>query len=645
MADTDPLAPVAQLLKQLIEAAKKVREPFLKVRKDLYEFAYSAEYDFLYKAVEQNMFFKAKVNKAAEFLEIMGASLCPTNPVAAVNSYDWATPSQRQRHKLEEQYLEYANTFGGLHTHTRRWVTEGLLSGRGVLWTGYNARKGIVQSVYDEVDNLLVDPDARIFDEANWIARIRRKPRWFVLQMFPEAAEKIKKIEATTAKSPSSAKTMDPAADIIEYYEFYFKAPPVNYAPGHLGNAAVEDPVWQRMQSIEQPKIVLAGDCILSVEPWEIPWYTPGVDSWPCELLDFRERPDSIWPQAPMECGLGHIRALNWIYTLYISKMRFTTRTPLVVAKYNGQGLSDDEAVKLLKGDDMDLIRITINGNENLKLSDFVQQFKFESGVEELERFNNIVGKEFEKSTGLYEVLYTGTTPTQIRNAATADMIRNSSQSRVEDMRAVLQSAMSRLFQKELFAARYLHDPQEIAKLFGPQAGALWGTLAAPQQVQQEQQMRAQTKQQIVQQFSAAGMPPQQAESEANAALGPEQLVSLEDWVHEAGREVVGGSMRPSSVETQLANLNVALNQLTPSVVNLPGGAEFVAAVAKEFVVLNRFSPELRDAAAKFAAQATQVTDMQVMVASQPPPPPQAGPSGGDNPANRNGGNTPTGGK
>jgi len=44
--------------------------------------------------------------------------------------------------------------------------------------------------------------------------------------------------------------------------------------------------------------------------------------------------------------------------------MRVTTRTPLVVMSQNGQGLKDDQIVKLLKGqNDMDVIKVTVNGN------------------------------------------------------------------------------------------------------------------------------------------------------------------------------------------------------------------------------------------------------------------------------------------
>lgn len=646
----DSTRKVAKLLYDLIESAKKAREPFIETRDSIKQYAYDKDFQFIYQDADQELFFKAKIAKAAEFLEIMGSALYPTNPKVLVESAPYATPEQVKRHKVEEQYGDYAFKHGDLQTHGTRMVYEALLGGRGVLWTGYNGRKGCVQSVFDTVDNLFLDPDAKNREELNWVGRRRVKPRWVLANSHPDKKGDIARIEKYSDK-PSEVRRAEPASELVEYFEVYSLVPLQNYAPS-FG----KDP--QLIPSLgEGPlKYTFTKDLLIAAEPWEINWFDD--DAWPCDWYDPLERPGELWPAAPLSSSLGHIRALNWIYTLYLSKMRVTTRTPLVVMTQSGQGLKDDQIIKILKGKDMEVVKVSVNGN-TLKLSDLVQQFKFDTGVEEFERFAKIVGEAFEKSSGLYDVLYTGATPTQIRNAATADMIKNSSQSRVANMQARMEQFMGRIARKTIFAARFIEKPENIAKLFGPDAANYWGTLAPPEMVQQEAQMRQQTGQMMTQQFTAqlsqpiqtpgGVMPPppvnpQVIEEEVKTALGPPQLISMEAWMSEAGRTIVGGSMRPLSPGQQIDNLNIALNQLAPAIAQAPGGIGLVAAIAREFAKVNQYSRELQDAAAKFAKQAESVCDMQVNAALNPMPPappgnasgsgtpdkgPKAGPSGG----------------
>lgn len=649
---------IAALVKRLREVAEQKRQPYMDTRGEVMRYAYAKEFDFLYQDFDPEIFFKAKCAKAAQFVEIMGAALYPSDPKMVVNSYEWSTPLQRARHPIEEQYADYAARRGELHAHMRRCVADALIGGRGIMWTGFNSRKKCVQHVFDTVDNFLIDPDARCADEANWVARRRVKPRWWLAATYPDSAEQITKLEKTQEKASdgtTAKRTSDTSAssDLIEYWEVYLRVGIHNYAPSLMGPSEGADAAQKYGLGTDDPlKLCVADGQVLSIEPWEIPFHQD--DLWPCEWLDLREKPGSLWPSAPMETGLGHLRALNYGYTTFINHIRNALRTSFMVASYNGQGMTDEQAIKIIKGKDMEMVRVTINGNE-LKLSDMIQQLMIDPRTMEFEKFLQIVNTEFEKETGLYEVLYTGSTPTQIRNATTAEMIRNSSQSRIEDMRTVMNKFMGKLAYKYTFGARYLHTPEDIGQFFGPQAAQVWGTLAPPEMVAQERQMRQQTGQMIGQSMMQQSMlqaqvtgqpppPPEQVQAQVEQQLGPEQLVSLEEWINEASRDIEAGSMRPMQPETQIANLNVALNQLAPAVATLPGGAEVVAALAVEFAKVNRFSLDTLDAMKKFQAQCTKVTDMQVMLASQPPPPPgqapgqgtppqgpQSGPEGGHN--------------
>ncbi len=603
-------------LKRIIDASIDARKDYITIGEEIEKYGYSRDYDFLYQEFAeqfQNLFFKAKVNKTSEFVEVMGPQLYPYDPYYLVNTEDFADQTTRARHDVEAKYINYLTRAGDRYRHGRDAVTHGLTFGRGVLWTGYNGRKGLVQSTAVHSKHILVDPDARNLEESNILIRERIKPRWEMIQQFPEC-EKFLVDADKVAERPTDSKnkTNHAVSDLIAYYECYFLTGLHHY---------YDDMTYGGEQDDSPMKYVVCQDYVLSKGPWEIPFWR--ADRWPCRFLDLKRRPGKVWPQAPLETSLGHIRALNWIYTLYLSKMRLTTRTPLAVMTINGQGLDDDNFGKLVYGNQMDVIKFAVNG-ENYKLGDFVQQFKWETGVEELERFVNIVTKEFEHASGLGEIMYFGQTDTQLRTAEDVRLKSDTSKNRVNDMKTQTEKFMSEVGENERIAARYLEaSPERIGELFGPQAAQAWGTLASPQQVQQEKGMRAQMVASQVQMMGQQAMTmtqpgmmpppfdPNAAAQQVQAAMPPPQFVDFDAWLHEASCDIEYGSMRPKNIQQQIDAVNVAMNQLPAVVAMIPGGAALIGAIVHDFTKLNNMSDELQGAAATFA-----------QMASMPPAPP-----------------------
>jgi hypothetical protein len=518
---------------------------------------------------------------------------------------------------------------GGLDKHMRRAVAHGLVFGRMPLWFGWNATKGIPQAVFDESKDLTIDPDARTPEEVTWVCRRRVKPRYQLKQMYPDQEQVIAGLTACETPSAGADKreSSDPATEPVAYYEWYLSRGLYHYS-GKVSPDEAEDG-----QPIDQPvKFVEAEGKVLYEGPWECPYFRDGL--WPVVWIDLFEWPGRMWPRAPMEPGLGHLKALNWIYTLYLSKMRFTTRTPLAVMTYNGQGVSDEDLLKYLSGSDLEVLKITINGNEQLDIGKIVQQLKLDSGVDDLERFVGLVGKEFENATGLGELLRTGQTNTQIRSTGIADMMERAARGRVDEMKRVVERGLTDILRHLLFLARFIMTPEEVSRLLGPEAGQVWGMLAPAEEVQAELeqrqmqiQMMAQPQMDPMTGMQMPGMTPEQADEQ----LGPPQLVDFDLWMRESDREVEGGSMRRADPQLQAENINIMLNQVAPSIAGLPGGPEMVAAILVEFAKINRMSPELRAAAQAYqntAAQAAQMMQMQQM--APPATPPAAGPAGGE---------------
>jgi len=604
---------VGKTIQRLIDSARMDAAEWMKQGDEIEKYTTSNDYAFLYQEFDADQSFKARVNKASEFCQIFGAFLYPHNPDATVNSMAWADQWARQRHQVEEQYADYSARHGDMAKHMRRCVDHSLLFGRGVLWSGFAPKKGIVTDVFDRSDHLSVDPDARSYEEQNWQARKRIKPRWELCQRYPESAAIIERLPVYSKPASNKKDKTDADGDLVCYYDVWMGVGASNY----MKSAEIVEA--DKLDTSAKKKYCIADGHILHEGPWEIPFFM--IDEWPGSYLDLIERPGCLYPMQPMEPGMGHLRAMNHAYTLFIAKWRLMCRTPFAAMQINGQGLENDALYKILRGEHLDIFQFKVNGDDNPDLGKYFQRIDWGDPVPGFERYYGLLASEFEKSTGLAEVLYAGQTSTQLRSAKAAELVEQNSRTRSDSMRESVTDFMERIFRKRLFAARFLHGSEDIAALFGPQAGAVWGELAGPEVIAQEQMAR----QQLTQQAAQMGVPPEQVDQ----ALGPPQFVDIEQWIHEADRTIDAGSMRRMDIDAQVANLNVALNQLGPAVVNMPGGGEFVSAVAAEFAKINRFSPALVAAAENIATQIQMQQQMQLAQPTQTAPTPGAGPQTG----------------
>ncbi len=632
-------AAMVSVLNLLLEAAREDRKDWLKKGDEAEELAYGDGYEELYEQIADTDFvWKAKINRMAEGVEIFGPYLFPQNPEVTIEPRGPKTSVWSEaRHDVEKLYLDFAFDRGNLASEGRRSVNHGLLHGRVQIWTGFNERRNIVAQQFVPTADIFLDPDAKSYEEMNWVFRRREKPKWELAAMYPEKKEMILSSDnASVSKSGST----DPQAEIVEYFEAYFRVGLHHYSAKLVSDDGQAD---------DEPAVYcFTKKGLLSKKEWPIPFHQ--IDAWPLELIDLRAgRSDSIHPEGAFFNGIPHLKALCWIYTLYLNRCRLATRAAFMAANYNGQGLKDEEIIQLLSGKEFDVVRVKINGNE-LKLADLLQQLNIETKMEELQQFVSLVNGEWEKSTGLDAMLYSGATRTQLRIAADVDLKKSQSMHRVDDMKEQMLNGLGRIAQKTLFAARFLHDTEDIAVRWGEQAAAVWGTLAPDEIVQKEKQLREANKQQMqmqaqmqaqqmmqMQQQMAAHAPPMQpgmppappappmqpppppTDEQMEMQLGPPMYVSMTEWKEEFDCTIEVSSMRRVDFDAQMENAKTVLTQLAPIIAPAPGGMAFIAAAIKEFAGLSKFSPELMVAAAKFAG-----TTEAAMAA---PPPPQTDPN------------------
>jgi hypothetical protein len=596
--------PRSNILLSMIQDAIKAKSDFCEIGKEINQYAYSKDHNFQYDnmvGTDPNIYWKAKVAKTAEYMEVIGPALYQNNPDRRVNPKPWSQPIQRQRAMVMQDYLNYLPAECGLASHSRKAINDALVWGAGVLWTGYNPKKKCIQSVHDSIDNLLLDPTASSMEELQWCARKRCKPLWQVIGRYPKATNQLANYKGADY-SGSTGK--------VTYYEVYTIAGLHNF---NGGSAVDRNEEGIPYKSEEPKKYIITDDGkVLDETEWEIPFHLD--DKWPFSFLGFRFKPGCIWPASPLEMGLPFQKAINFAYTFFMEKVRVASKDVIAFAKILGDSLSVADRKRIQHGFGTQLVEMEVAGDGQTKLADLIQQWRFDAGLTDFQNIVAILERQFERMTGLTEFIAVGTTENQFRSAAEANLKDKNARTRFEDMRMQVESWQSEIARHEAQAARYLLEPQDIQPILGPEAAQVWGQIMPP---------TAQIEQQLMQEFQAQGVPPEaaapmiQQQLEAMTANG----VVYEDWLLEADYSIEAGSTRRQDIQQQIDASNEFMRQALPVLMGPAQMSPPVMAAAMQSLVawakINGMPVEMQDA-----------LQQSVVAVSQPPPMPMAPPAG-----------------
>lgn len=623
---------IGRTIKHRLDAGCAFMREWLKQGDEINLYTTSNDYSTMEWQVERaEKAYCARVNKASEFVQIVLPYIYPQRPDCSIVPAAWADEWARKRMEVEEQYADYAARVGDLDSHIKRTASHALIFGRGVLWGGYDQKLKVAKHVFGEARDCIEDPDAKLPEERDWQGRRRVKPRWRLMQMYPDSAAVIDKLPAYAAPQDKSkpgkdrqTQANDRSSDLVEYYEFYTGVGVSNFIP------SAELVQGDKIDTNAKEFFCIADGKVLHRGPWPVPLFL--INEWPGASLDLIENPGCLLPKQPMEPGMGHLRWMNIMYTQFAARWEQFTKNIFANIKTNGTGVETNKAFRIFRAPDSnaEVVELSVNGPDaqDADIRKYLQHITLGDPVPGFERAWALAAGEFEKSVGLYDVNYAGETKTQIRNAAAAQLITSNSKSRMDEFRETTVKYLERISRRNLFIARFLETGEDIAPILGEEAGALWGQLGDEAAVQQEQQAR----QMLLQEAAQMGVPPEQAEP----MLGPPQFIDMDRWIREAERSIDAGSMRRLDQDAQQQSINVALNQLAPSVIALPGGGELVAALAIEWAKLNRM-PGMEAAAQSMMMQVRQQAALMQQAAMAPPvptsepaeKPPKSGPAGG----------------
>lgn len=473
--------------------------------------------------------FMMTVNKVAELVQLFGPALYHRNPVRKVTPRKpWSPPielfgdpndpavqayyqqqamqvqtlghADASRAALYEQYLNYTPAALNLKDEARKAIDEAIIKGAGVLWTEtYKPRGGqttLAGSFFDTIDNLVIDPDAETLGEAKWIARRCTHPYWEVEREYglpPDSLRGRATLESTNAAGEQSA---DEAADynrrrgmsndLLVYWKVWSKmgvggrlsgaheglreraellgdyvylvvADGVGYPlnlPPDISEAFLSDDPAMAEQAVPMAQEAMS---------WPTPFWAD--DAWPFTMLSFHWVPRQVWPMSHVKPGMGELKAINWIYSLMVSKLRVSHRDFIAIAKSTSESLKSS----IKDGPDYTIIEIEALHESIDKVVKFLQHPEFNPAIFQVVEQ---IAENFNKRTGLTELIY-GMTGTQMRSAAESTSKENFATIRPDDMANKVEDGMSAAARLEAFLARWHLTAEDVAPVLGP-VGAQW---------------------------------------------------------------------------------------------------------------------------------------------------------------------------
>ena len=198
--DSEVIQRLTTVWTALLTAAKAYKEPYKADLESIYGF-YNGPHDVVFKssASVDAPTFEITINKAWEFVQVMGPHLYFQNPARKIHARGEETPHL----EVLQAYLDYTPDEFGLRAHSKRVIDKALLEGRGVFVTGVDPETKLVRTVSDNFDNYFLDPMAESWYDSQYIFRVRRNvPLWKIQERYgKKVAHKLRSKNASAVET------------------------------------------------------------------------------------------------------------------------------------------------------------------------------------------------------------------------------------------------------------------------------------------------------------------------------------------------------------------------------------------------------------------------------------------------------------
>ena len=485
---------------------------------------------------EQNVRWRLSFNKVAEYVDIYTALLAHRNPHRMISpryesAYDpvrdlvrdgvltppappgampgmmpGMNPMQQAvnqmstasdtRHKAVAAMLYKVQNYTpgefNLKGHSELGIKQGLLPGRGCLWTEIDDRTGLPTSVYDDVKNLSYDPDATGLDTAMAVYRRRFAPAWVLQRKYNLGDDELTgHVQSANAQAEARVYGDDKAvqegrtADIVEYYEVWKRdglgGMESRYADDLRGMeealrqvglgdhvylviapGACQRPLnWHPDMTLEQAVEALRWPVRLELEndPWPVSTWDPVPTG-------------HLWPQSPLHPAVGELLFMNWVMAHLANKVQVTCRDFLVLS----QELTKEQVYQFRHGTDLFTVHLT--NDQMRRITELAQFLQHPPWNQDVFTMVQIVEANLEARLGLSELL-SGQQGKQWRTQAEAVARTQSARMRPDAMSDGVETWHSRAAKKEAIILR-----AQVPATWNGQLTVLGRLLGGPLQAQ-----------------------------------------------------------------------------------------------------------------------------------------------------------------
>ncbi len=482
--------------------------------------------------------FKMTIAKAFELVALFGPSLYWRNPIRTVKprKFIYAPDSALallgvQDEQMYQQvmmqrevtstrtgltadliggWLNYTpneQTGGGLKSHVQLAITDALIKGRGCLTVEPYQYPGsdrlLTGAFYLNPYDLVIDPDAETMYDAKWIAVRCTQPIWEVERKYNLPPKSLAKQgtqssynglgEGGAVFNSDGKRVLGATFDSMTYWKVYSKG-----GVGTRINTNTDDILLKQLDELVGDYAYLVvpdsqGDYPLNAPPslletatpdavnqafaWPIPYWRDG--KWPVAILDFYTKPQSVWPIAPMQPGLGELKFLNLAMSHLCNRIVNSCRDFITAPQ-----AMRDEVEKLFKnGEDLSVFGYSqeFAGVNNGKVVDFIQHPPVNMDIWQI---IDRISMQFDKRVGLSELMYGYNPGAASRTAEDANMKRSALSVRPDHMASQVESWMSDVANMEHICTQMFIGPQDVTPVLGGEAGMLWESLISSRSIE-----------------------------------------------------------------------------------------------------------------------------------------------------------------
>ncbi len=462
--------------------------------------------------------FRVSVNKAFEFVTIVGPALYFDNPVRTVkprmpvivpeqffgtDTMTYQALVQQEgirvqqdglRSVLLEAYLNWTPSEFRFSKEARKAVDEALIKGRGCAWTELHSPPGsnvsVVRTEWGSVDDLLCDPDAATFGSGMWIAKRCVYPVWKWEADFGLPPGSLKGNCESQAKQADIEMDSDTrynrkrgyTNDLLIAWKIYSKMGiggrlqglrkdyrwPLEIFGDYCYLVIADGTPYPLNLSPEvttDPAFLEDPEAILEKVKWPTPFW--GAGEWPVTELDFHEQFDVPWPLPHLKAGMGELKFLNWVMSFLMGKIRNTARDFIAIKKEAGEEIK----TAILEGKDLTLLEIE---SDYKTISELVQFLQHPEVNGDIWKMLEAVENNFDKRVGLTDLMYGEGGGTQIRSAEEVKQRNSNMNVRPDDMRKQVEDWQARIALKEAICARYHIQGSDVQGPLGQMGSWAW---------------------------------------------------------------------------------------------------------------------------------------------------------------------------